>query len=47
MTDAKIVILDEPSLGLAPLIVAEVFELLPEDTGAFRACEEAVGVCRV
>ena len=27
MTDAKLIILDEPSLGLAPLIVAEVFDL--------------------
>lgn len=30
MTDAKLIILDEPSLGLAPLIVAEVFDLLRE-----------------
>jgi len=30
MTDADLIILDEPSLGLAPIIVAEVFELLTE-----------------
>ena len=30
MTDVKLLILDEPSLGLAPIIVAEVFELLTE-----------------
>ena len=30
MTDADLIILDEPSLGLAPIIVAEVFELLSE-----------------
>ena len=30
MTDVKLLILDEPSLGLAPIIVAEVFELLTQ-----------------
>lgn len=30
MTDADLLILDEPSLGLAPIIVAEVFDLLKE-----------------
>ena len=30
MTDADLIILDEPSLGLAPIIVAEVFELLTD-----------------
>ena len=30
MTDADLLILDEPSLGLAPIIVSEVFDLLTE-----------------
>ncbi len=30
MTDSDLLILDEPSLGLAPIIVAEVFDLLTE-----------------
>jgi branched-chain amino acid transport system ATP-binding protein len=30
MTNADLLILDEPSLGLAPIIVSEVFELLSE-----------------
>lgn len=30
MTDADLLILDEPSLGLAPIIVSEVFELLTD-----------------
>jgi len=30
MTDPKVLLLDEPSLGLAPLIVKEVFALIRE-----------------
>lgn len=33
MSDPRVLILDEPSQGLAPIIVDQIFELIPRLTG--------------